>query len=314
MGKERVRAEDLHRVLDADVGKLKSGSDWARWLDAAALFPTYGFGNVVLINLQMPQASWVAGAQVWEKLGRRVNAGQAIRILAPLRSWTAVAAGSDAAGRTQGVEGRVIGFRVNAVYDVTATVGPPIYLPRPPVDQDRTTAGVLWEALVREAAAGGFAVDVRATGDASEGFTDYEARRIVVADHLDDFRAAARLAHEVGHARMHSPAGTEEAGRLMCRGLRGIEAASAAYVVLAHHGLGVDTDSFDHITGWAKLVNPNDPAAVLKATGARVVNTARQLIAATDKHVDAQRTPLGPVPARPLDSAFLAPDLDGPAL
>jgi hypothetical protein len=42
---------------------------------------------------------------------------------------------------------------------------------------------------------------VRPTGDASEGFTDYGANRIVIAGHLDDFRAVARLVHEVGHVR-----------------------------------------------------------------------------------------------------------------
>ena len=91
MGKEQVRAEDLHRALDAEVSKLQTGSDWSRWLDVAALFPTYGFGNLVLINLQMPQASWVARAQQWEQLGRRVKTAQGIRILKPIRAQTAVA-------------------------------------------------------------------------------------------------------------------------------------------------------------------------------------------------------------------------------
>jgi hypothetical protein len=93
-----------------------------------------------------------------------------------------------------------------------------------------------------------------------------------------------------------------------------VEAESVAYVVLAHHGLSIDAESFGYIGGWAKQVDPGDPANVVKATGARVVNTARQLIKSTDRYLDANRTPLSPVPARPLDSAFLAPDVDGPVL
>ncbi|MFD7159390.1 ImmA/IrrE family metallo-endopeptidase [Kribbella sp. NPDC059898] len=313
MGKGQVRAEDLHRALDAEISKVRTGSDWARLLDVATLFPTYGFGNVVLINLQMPDASWVARAETWEKLGRRVRTGQAIRILKPLRSRTAMADALKVAGRKYGDEGlverQVIGFQVGSVYDVTATTGPPIYLPRTPSHSDAVTARALWAGLEKEAASEGFVVEVCATGDASEGYTDYRARRVVVADHLDEFRAVARLAHELGHVRMHSP----QVGDGMCREVREVEAESVAYVVLAHHGLWIDAESFDYIRSWAREVDPVEPANVIKATGARVIKVARQLIDATDRHLKEHRAPLGQVPARPLDSAFLAPDLDGPA-
>jgi hypothetical protein len=80
---------------------------------------------------------------------------------------------------------------------------------------------------------------------ASEGFTDYYAKQIVVADHLDDFTAVKRLAHEVGHVRLHSAPDVSGAGSVMCRGVREIEAESVAYIVLAHHGLSVEASSFD---------------------------------------------------------------------
>lgn len=321
MGKGQVGAEDLHRVLDAEVSKLGSGSDWARWLDAAALFPAYGFGNVVLINLQMPQASWVAHWRTWNKLGRRVNTTQAIRILKPVHARTAPAT-SRQPGRGL-VDHQVIGFGVGAVFDVTQTVGPPIWLPRPPVAADRSVAKGVWAAVVREAAADGFTVDVRPTGDVYEGLTDHAAKRIVIADHLDDFRAVARLVHELAHVRLHSPAAlreglglvgdAEDRGAEMCGGIREVEAESVAYVVLAHHGLPAGAGSFEYLAEWARRVDPKEPASAIKATGARVVNVARRLIDSTDRYLKNDRTTLCPVPARPLDSAFLMPDLDGPA-
>ena len=278
----------------------------------AALFPTYGFGNLVLINLQMPQASWVARARQWEQLGRRVKTAQGIRILKPICVQTAVAEDCGLDGVQVSVEDQVVGFRVGVVYDVTATVGPPIHLPRPPISPDATVARRLWDGLAQDVAADGFAIDVRPTGDASEGFTDYGANRIVIAEHLDDFRAVARLAHEVGHVRMHSPADLDAA--TACMGTREVEAESVAYVLLARHGLSLDTESFDDIAGWARQVDAKDPGEVIKVTGARVVNTARQLIESTDKYLNADRTPLAPVQARALDSAFPTPDADGPAL
>ncbi|MEV5961462.1 ImmA/IrrE family metallo-endopeptidase [Kribbella sp. NPDC051952] len=157
-------------------------------------------------------------------------------------------------------------------------------------------------------------MDVRSTGDGSEGFTDYDAKIIVVADHLDDFTAIARLAHEVGHMRLHSAPDGIGAGSEMCRGTREVEAESVAYIVLAHHGLSIETSSFDYVAGWAALVDPEDPGSVIKATGSRVVNAARPLIGSTDTYLKANRTQLPAVPARSIDSLFLAPELDGPAL
>ncbi|WP_432877176.1 hypothetical protein ACQPYH_28195 [Kribbella sp. CA-245084] len=298
MGKGQVQVEDLHRALDAEVLRLETGSDWVRWLDLAALLPTYGFGNIVLINLQMPQASWVAGAQMWEKLGRRVRAGQAIRILKPTRSRTAVAVALAAAGRRYGVDGmveqQVIGFDVGSVYDVTATTGSPIYLPRPPTCSDEAANKALWDGLSSEAAAAGVAVGVGPTGDPSA--------------------AMARLVSELGRVRLQSSAGRGDDVGVVERGIREAEVESVAHIVLAHHGLNMQAASFESLAALARLADPKEPASVIKATGSQVINTARQLIKSTDNYLEAHRTVLQPVAARPLDSVFMTPDLDGPVL
>ena len=312
MSKEKVRAEDLHRVLDAEVSKLRAAPEWKRWLDVAALLPTYGFGNLVLINLQMREASWLARARQWQQLGRRVDAGRGIRILTPQRSHALARDPRRHGGADGSIEDQVIGFRVGLVYDITATVGPPVHLPRPPAAADAALARRVWDGLAHDVAGDGYAVDVRPTGDGSEGFTDYGASRIVIADHLDDFRAVARLAHEVGHVRMHPPADPDAANG--CMGTREVEAESVAYVVLARYGLSFDAESFDYIAHWARQADPEDPTSVVKATGVRVVKTARRLIDSMDKQLGAQRAPLTSAQVRPLDSASVTADVDGPAL
>ncbi|MEV0283511.1 hypothetical protein AB0H36_05255 [Kribbella sp. NPDC050820] len=312
MGKEVVSAEDLHQALETEIRKMRTGADWAKWLDAAALFPSFGFGNVVLINLQMPHANWVANAGMWEKLGRQVVGRNAIRILKPVHSRTSPA---DNGPTVDGqVHQQVIGFRVATVYDVTDTVGRPLELPSTPAPHSRRVPVGLWDALTREVYADGFALEVRPSGNGSDGYTDYKAKQIVLGDHLDDYTAVARLAHEVGHMRLHSATGTGATPDETRRGVREVEAESVAYIVLAHHGVGTEASSFDYVAGWAALVDPDDPGSVIKATGARVVNAARDLIESTNKHLKTNRTPLPPVAARPLDSLFLPPDAPGPAL
>lgn len=314
MGNGQVKAEDLHRVLDAEVRKLRSEADWSNVLDVAALHPTYGFGNIMLINLQMPEAIWVARADAWEKLGRRVKTGQAIKILTPIRSRTTSHPAVESAGKAgpaAEVEQEVIGFKVSSVYDVSATSGPPISYPFLVANTGYVVARTLWEGLAREAAADGFAVDVRPLSGGCAGYTDFDSGRIVVADHLNDFRAVARLAHEVGHVRMHL---LDQGDGELCEGLREVEAESVAYVVLARYGISSETRSFSYLAGWAKAVDPDQPANVIKATGVRVTNTARRLIESADEYLKGHGAMLGPVTLRPQDLLMPSPDLDGPAL
>lgn len=320
MSRAQVSAEDLHRVLEEEIRKLSSSADWARWLDAAALFPTYGFGNVVLITLQMPDASWVAGGNMWERLGREVMRSRGIKILAPIHAQSGLVSDVDATEEQESeavakgqVHEQVIGFRVATVWDVTHTVGPPIPLPPTPLPTAGSAPTGLWEAT-----ADGYTVLRSMTGDDSEGFTDYGAREIVVADHLDDATAVARLAHEVGHMRLHSAADVRAAGSVVCRGIREVEAESVAYIVLAHHGLTIEGSSFPYVASWAASVDPREPERVIKATGARVVNTARQIINSTSQHLKAGHLTTRPAPSaspvRSPESLILPSDVHGPEL
>jgi hypothetical protein len=138
-----------------------------------------------------------------------------------------------------------------------------------------------------------------------EGYTNYQERRVVVADHLDDVTAVARLAHEVAHMSMHQPDDVATAGSVMCRGIREVEAESVAYVLLAHHGLTTGGSSFPYVAGWAATVDSAEPEKVVQQTGQRVVHAARKLIDSTSQQLkpanrtagaeispDRQRTPV----------------------
>jgi hypothetical protein len=289
-----VSAEVLHTVLTQEIRKLDSGTKWARWLDAAALFPSYGFGNIVLISLQMPQANWVAAAQGWERMGRGVMKNRAIKILAPVRSRVLF---EDQDGRPtmdpQGsIQRGIIGFKVANVWDVAHTIGPPIS--PPPLVSPGTTGG-LWETLLRDSQAKGFTVDVQRTGPEVDSYTDHAVRRIVVSSQLDPVTTVARLAHEVGHLRMHSAtAGPPEA----CYGITQLEADSFAHIALARHGRSVQPPSFEGVLRRAALVEPRSPEPVVKAVGARAVIAARRFFEATGQNSSPVPRTVGKAPAQ----------------
>lgn len=281
MSRMNVSAEVLHTVLTQEIRKLNSGSGWARWLDAAALFPTYGFGNAVLITLQMPHANFIAGAPAWESLGRRVVKSGAIKILAPVRSRVLFEdEGGEPTMDPQGsIRQGIIGFKVANVWDVAHTVGPSISLP-PVVSQG--SSGKLWDALVRDSQASGFTVDFRRMGLERDSYTDHRAGRIVISEGLDSVAKVARLAHEVGHVRMHS---APRVGGEACYGIAEVEADSFAHIALARFGLHVETSSFERVLIRASAVEPRSPESVVKAIGTRAVVAARRFLEASGQQI-----------------------------
>ena len=78
---ERLQSQIAGRVTD-----LVNGAEWQQWLSVAAKFHQYSFNNTMLIMLQRPEATLVAGYKTWQtSFGRQVNKGETgIRILAPV--------------------------------------------------------------------------------------------------------------------------------------------------------------------------------------------------------------------------------------
>jgi hypothetical protein len=94
-----ARLEQLHATLAEQVGAIRNGEDWQRWLAVASRFPSYSINNVLLIAAQRPDATAVAGFGAWKALGRQVDKGsKGIAILAPLvrRPNAGAPAGADA--------------------------------------------------------------------------------------------------------------------------------------------------------------------------------------------------------------------------
>jgi hypothetical protein len=78
------RLAEAHDRLVAAIEHLTTGEDWQRFLDTARRFRTYSLNNLLLIFLQRPDATRVAGYRTWQSLGRQVRRGeQGIAILAP---------------------------------------------------------------------------------------------------------------------------------------------------------------------------------------------------------------------------------------
>jgi DNA primase len=228
--REQARAaklEQLHTTLAEQVGAIRNGQDWQRWLQVAATFPSYSLNNVLLIAAQRPDATAVAGFGAWKALGRQVDKGsKGIAILAPMvRRPKAGQPGDGAAGEAAAGSGSVAGapegdaaqdpagsrrsiggFKVVHVFDVAQTSGQPLpERPRPVLLAGQAPQG-LWEVLAEQVRARGFALRRGDCGGAN-GLTHYLERTVTVRADVDDAQAVKTLAHELGHVLLHDPTG-----------------------------------------------------------------------------------------------------------
>ena len=222
-----AKLEQLHATLAEQVGAIRNGQDWQRWLTVAAKFPSYSLNNVLLIAAQRPDATAVAGFGAWKALGRQVDKGsKGIAILAPMvrrpqagpadpvskrpgasthQARVEPATGGDKTDRRAG-SGGVSGFKVVYVFDVSQTSGEPLpERPQPTLLAGRAPQG-LWDALAGQVRARGFELQRGDCGMAN-GLTNYLHRTVTVRADIDDAQAVKTLCHELGHVLLHDPTG-----------------------------------------------------------------------------------------------------------
>ena len=80
----KASIDDSLQQLAQAVDEQASSEEMKRHLDLMSRFHRYSWGNCLLIEMQRPSASMVAGFSQWKRMGRSIKAGEkAIRIMAP---------------------------------------------------------------------------------------------------------------------------------------------------------------------------------------------------------------------------------------
>jgi hypothetical protein len=217
--------EELASTLDAGHSETL-----AQYLAAIGRFYKYSLHNSMLIVLQRPAATFVAGFHTWHKLGRHVRQGEkGITIFAPvlLRKKEAEH------GTEEGAEEVLVRYRTCAVFDVGQTEGKPLAsIARVQGDArhygDRLAACTLSLGIRLE-----YSEAIRPARGISEG------GKIILLPDLDSAEHAAVLAHEILHHQPRRAATTKT--------VRETEAEAVAYVVCQAIGLETGTAAADYI-------------------------------------------------------------------
>ena len=268
----RETVEALHRQLAEQIGSLDNRAEWERYLAFARSFHQYSFRNRLLIMLQAPDATAVAGYRAWQAKGYQVRDRTPIRVLAPVTARVPLL---DAAGKPREIR-KLVGVKPVSVYDISQTDGPPPPEHPVPVLLTGQAPPGLWDSLAVLVAEQGFRLE-RGDCSGANGITMYDERVVRVRADVDDAQAVKSLAHELGHVLL-TPDGMDGG----CRGLREVEAESVAYMVTSAHGLDSGQYTFRYVTGWAtQAADDSSPEDVVRATGQRVTEVADRILVHT---------------------------------
>jgi len=246
---ERRRAD--RERLDAAARALLSSDGWRQWVRVRSSngLSRYSFHNQLLIALQCPDATYVAGFRAFLDLNRCVRKGErAIRILAPM-SVRAHSERSHRDAETAADESRRMVFRAVSVFDVSQT-DPlpgreplPLQPPSQPLEGD--SHAHLFAPLQQLARELGYVVHTRALDGPADGRCDATKKVIVVNAHLSANARVRVLVHEIAHA---LGVGYGEYGRSRAEVL----VDTVTFVVCGAVGLDTSASSVPYVAGWGE--------------------------------------------------------------
>ena len=263
---EAAQAErrELVEKLERGFQQVQDGDEYRRYLDTVSRFHKYSISNTMLIWMQCPEATHVAGFRTWLSLGRHVLKGErGIRIFAPMPYRKTATVINETTGESEEQEIGQLRFRALSVFDISQTDGDD--LPQPPVTLLAGDDESLGQSLATIAVAEGLIID-RAPGHSGaggpNGWYARSSRTIWVDPELAPVMAGKTLCHELAH---------HFAEHIDSRQEHETIAESVAYIVLGHFGIDASDYSFGYLASWSDV-------ATFKAKLADIQTIANQII------------------------------------
>ena len=247
----------LDELVDGVTGIFDS-EKYKNYLKTMAKFPNYSFNNTLLIYLQRPDASHVAGYQTWkQKFGRQVRKGEkGIRILAPV-TYKTKKKKTEADEETQDKEEQnpfymLRGFRVVHVFDISQTEGRKLPTIVESLYGEVKEFSSFFSAVCEISPV---PVSCEPMENTVDGYYSHREKRICIREGMSESQTAASLIHELSHAMLHNQEMLEEeqalTGTMKDRRTKEVEAESVAFVVNSYFGNRTDENSFGYIAGWS---------------------------------------------------------------
>ena len=261
-------AEKLKEItdrLEQGITELFDSERYREYLRVMSKFHNYSFNNTMLIAMQKPDATLVAGFKAWQKnFDRHVKKGEkGIRILAPapykikeeqekLDPVTGeIMLDKNGMPITEEVEIKIPAFRVVPVFDVSQTDGKEL----PDIGVSELSGSVedyedFMQALTEVSPVPITYEDIE--GEV-KGYFHTTYHRIAIQEGMSQSQTVKTAIHEVAHAKLHDRERNQDIDAVLDkdRNTQEVEAESVAYTVCQHFGIDTSDYSFGYIAGWS---------------------------------------------------------------
>ena len=292
--KERLR--EITDGIEQGIRELFESEKYMRYLSVMSRFHKYSLNNTMLIYMQKPDATLVAGYNKWmNQFERHVKKGErGITIIAPTPFKKKIeeqkldpdtkAPMLDQNGNiiTEEKEIQIPMFRPVKVFDVSQTDGKPLPQLAANLTGNVQNYEVFMEALRRSAPV---PITFEAMRKDTDGFFSPSEQRIAIRSGMSEVQSVSATVHEIAHSKLHnyrkvreSPA--VEPPKEKDRNTEEVEAESVSYAVCQYYGIQTGENSFGYIANWSK----DKELSELKASLELINQTAGELISDIDRN------------------------------
>ena len=327
-------AEKLKEItdrLEQGITELFESERYREYLRVMSKFHNYSINNTLLIAMQKPDASLVAGFSAWKNnFGLNVMKGQkGIKIIAPSPykvkqemkkidpHTQQPIIGKDGKPVTEEKEITIPAYKVVSVFDVSQTEGKEL----PDIAVDELTGDVeryrdFFAALEKTSPV---PIGFEQIPGSSHGYYHLEDKRIAIQEGMSELQTLKTAIHEIAHAKLHDidlNAPENEQQPRVDRRTREVEAESVAYTVCQHYGLDTSDYSFGYVAGWSsgrELSELKSSLETIRSAAAEIINSIDETLAELSKAQDMEQTAGQEQPDKEETAAPEQPKQEAPA-
>ena len=297
----KARLKEITDSIETGIRELFQSDKYRQYLSTMSRFHRYSVNNVMLIHMQKPDATHVAGFNKWrDTFGRNVRKGEkGIKIIAPTPYKKKIEEAKldpdtkrpmlDADGNAI-MEEKTIQipmYKVVSVFDVSQTEGKPL-----PELAEKLTGNVqeyeaFMEALKRSAPV---PIRIEPMGADMDGYFSASEQRIAIREGMSQVQTVSAVVHEIAHSKLHNYQKEPEQAALeheaappvprKSRETEEIEAESISYAVCAYYGVETGANSFGYLASWSK----DKELSALRESLETINKTSSGLISDIDRH------------------------------
>ena len=266
--KRQAETEAMFKRIDEGVNAVFTSEKYKEYLKFASKFTDYSARNTMLINMQRPDATFVAAFGTWKKMGRFVQKGEAgIEILAPVTYKTNQYIefdrpatdefgnqlyNEDGTEKMETVQKALTGlaFKPTYVFDLSQTEGKPIPDPFTELqgDIDSAKKEAIFKALEKVT---GIPIEFQDIQGGAKGYYSPMQNKIVIKTGMSDLQTLKTAFHETAHSLLHDPDKKIVTVKAP-RNEKEVHAESVAFMVAEKFGMDTSDYSFPYIASWSE--------------------------------------------------------------